>query len=248
MNQFMEELDEKDQELVKLMEEISLKVVVKKFGGDQRKPNEFFFTKFKGEVVSLVEQYIQRRLSKILPQLIDRQVFEMGKDGYPAHTPVKVLDEKATVLFHFRRNEDSTHYFPTIKLRGEKIEFQRKSVLICKEPAWLLLNHELFTFEQKVEGKKLLPFLRKKFIAIPSDKEEEYYRKFVTQIIERYHVYAKGFNINTIRALPRFSIILKQHNDSFDLIREVAYDRFSFPLYQNGSVKAIMEKEQSAYT
>ncbi|MEL6191260.1 MAG: DEAD/DEAH box helicase [Bacteroidota bacterium] len=248
MNQFMEELDEKDQELVKLMEEISLKVIVKKFGGDQRKPDEFFLTKFKGEVVSLVDHYIQRRMSKILPQLIDRQVFEMGKDGYPAHTPVKVLEEKATVLFHFRRNEDSTHYFPTIKLRGEKIEFQRRSVLICKEPAWLLLNHELFTFQQQVEGKKLLPFLRKKFIAIPTDKEEEYYRKFVTQIIERYHVYAKGFNINTIRALPRFSIILKQHNDSFDLIREVAYDRFSFPLYQNGSVKAIMEKEESAYT
>ncbi|MEM9936422.1 MAG: DEAD/DEAH box helicase [Bacteroidota bacterium] len=248
MNQFMAELDEKDQELIKLMEEISLKVIIKKFGGDPRKPDEFFLSKFQGEVVSLVENYIQRRLSKILPQLIDRKVYEMGKDGYPAHTAVSVLAEKATVLFHFRRNDDSTHYFPTIKLRGEKIEFQRKSVLICKEPAWLLLNHELFTFEQAVEGKKLLPFLRKKFIAIPREKEEEYYRKFVTQIVERYHVYAKGFQITTIRALPRFTIILKQHNESFDLIREVAYDRFSFPLYKNGSVKAIMEKENTAYT
>lgn len=249
MNQFQDGIDQKDEELIKRMAEISPKEVIKKFGGDNRKRVEFFTRKFEGQIKKLALDYIQRRLAKILPMLQDRSVFTMGKDGYAAHTPVKVLNENATVLFHFRRNENITRYFPTIKLRDQKIEFQyMKAAIICHEPAWMLLNNELFTFDGDLDGRKLQPFLNKRYIAIPKSKEQEYYEKFVTQIVEKYDVFAKGFTINTIRNRPQFSIIVNNHNESaFSFVKQVNYGRFSFPLKEISKVKAILEQNNGQF-
>ena len=132
-----------------------------------------------------------------------KQLFEMGKDGEPAWKPISITDEKATILFHFRRNEENTHYFPTIKLGGQKIDFyQNNSLLLCKEPAWLVVNDTLFTFEKEVNGKKIKPFFNKKFILIPKNVEETYYKKFVAPLIASFDVYAKGFEIKSEALTP----------------------------------------------
>jgi SNF2 family DNA or RNA helicase len=128
----------------------------------------------------------------------------MGKDGEPTWKAITLPQEKATVLFHFRRNEENTHYFPTIKHNGQKLEFQYKdAVLICNEPAWLLLEDQLYSFEKEVDGKKLQPFLRKNFIVIPRKVEETYFTKFVAPLVESFDVYAKGFEIKSERYEPR---------------------------------------------
>jgi hypothetical protein len=105
-------------------------------------------------------------------------VFEMGNDGEPAWKKIEVMPEKANVLFHFRRNEDNTHYFPTIKYEGEKLEFQyRNAYIICHQPAWMVVDGKLYSFNKEVDGHKLTPFLNKKFIVIPHKVEETYYKK-----------------------------------------------------------------------
>jgi hypothetical protein len=55
-------------------------------------------------------------------------MFEMGNDGEPTWKQIYITPQKASILFHFMRNEDNTHYFPTIKYNGEKIEFQARSL------------------------------------------------------------------------------------------------------------------------
>ncbi|MEM6630504.1 MAG: DEAD/DEAH box helicase [Bacteroidota bacterium] len=248
MDEFSPGLDEKDKDLIVLLAEISTKCIVKKFNGNLREPQKFFLQKFKGEVQKMALQYIQRRLAKILPLLSDRSVFEMGNDGYAAQKPIQILDEKATVLFHFRRGEHELRYFPTIKLHGEKLDFQYKgAVMICKEPAWMLLNGELFTFEQEVEGVKLNPFLKKRYISIPKEKEEAYLKKFVTQVIEKYHVYAKGFDIHTVRSKPHFSLIVQDSGNTFSFIRNVSYSEYSFPLEPWQPVKVVMKSSGENY-
>ena len=248
MEEFAEGLDDKDRELITLLAEISTKCIVKKFNGNLREPQKFFLQKFKGELQKMALQYIQRRMANILPMLSDRSVFEMGNDGYAAQKPIQILAEKATVLFHFRRGEHELRYFPTIKLHGEKLDFQYKgAVMICKEPAWMLLNDELFTFEQKVEGVKLFPFLKKRYISIPKEKEEAYLKKFVTQIIEKYHVYAKGFDIHTVRSRPHFSLKVMDSGNTFSFLRKVSYDEYSFPLEPWQPVKAVMKSSGENY-
>ena len=246
---FQSEMDENDPELIQVAAEISPNTVVKKFGGTLKDALGFYTHKFTGETRKLALQYIQRRKAKILPMLGEKMVFEMGNDGYAAHTPVKVMKEQASILFHFRRMEGWIRYYPTIKLKGELLEFQYKNaVLISTDPAWLLLNHCLFTFKGKVEGNKLQPFLRKKFIAIPKEKEEEYFKKFVPQIIEKYNVYAKGFTIKTIREEARFALYVKNHGNSFSFFKKVAYGRFSIALNSQKRIEVVTEKREDQYT
>ena len=203
--EFASELDQSDYKLIKLMDEIQQEAVVLKFYKKKIKPEDFFlkvYDKEKGDTAlqETIESYLEIRRSKILELLGGKMVFEMGRDGEPAWKQIHWVEEKASVLFHFRRNEDNTHYFPTIKLHGEKLEWQYKGAyLICNDPAWMVVDDHLISFEKNVDGNKLKPFLNKKFIVIPQKVEETYYAKFVTQLVASFDVYAKGFEINSER-------------------------------------------------
>ena len=204
--EFASGLCEKDYQIIKLMDEIQQEAVVLKFYKKKVKPNDFFLKVYDKEsgdkaLQEAIQLYLESRVAEIL-SLFDEShmIFEMGKDGEPAWKRIHYQAEKATVLFHFRRNEDNTHYFPTIKHLEEKVEWQYKgSYLVCQEPAWMVVDDKLLSFEKNVDGRKLKPFLNKKFIVIPRKVEETYYQKFVTQLVSSFDVYAKGFQINTER-------------------------------------------------
>lgn len=207
-NEFASRLDEADFKLIALMDQIQQDAVLKKFSPKKLSPVEFFLKVYdpeKGDKVlqESINKHIQVRMSKILELLSSKMTFIMGKDGEPTWKEMKVASEKATVLFHFRRNEDNTHYFPTLKYAGEKLEFQYKNAsLICHEPAWLMVNDVVYSFEKSVDGKKLQPFLNKRFIVVPRKVEESYYQKFVAPLVESFDVYAQGFDIKSEKFEP----------------------------------------------
>lgn len=207
--EFDKGLDERDYEMIKLIDEMQQKAVVNHFQKKKMKPSEFFlkiYDKENGDKLlqDEIDRYLERRRSKVLSLIEGKMLFEMGKDGEPTWKQINIADEKASVLFHFRRNEDNTHYFPTIKLNDEKVHFyQNDSYLLCKEPGWIVANDTLFTFEKEVNGSKLKPFFNKKFILIPKNVEETYYKKFVAPLIALFDVYAQGFEIKTERLEPR---------------------------------------------
>ena len=224
--EFASGLSEKDYEIIKLMDEIQQEAVVLKFYKKKVKPIDFFLKVYNKEsgdqaLQEAIAIYLESRRVQILGQFDEgHQIFEMGKDGDPAGKQIHYQPEKASVLFHFRRNEDNTHYFPTIKHLGEKLEWQYNgSYLVSQDEAWMVVNDKLISFQKNVDGKKLKPFLNKKFIVIPRKVEETYYQKFVTQLVASFDVYAKGFGINTARyeLNPRlfFSEIVQATNGQF---------------------------------
>ena len=175
-------LDERDYKIIKLMDEMQQNEVANKFQRKRQKPEEFFLKTFDKAVGDKTLQdellsYVERRRSQILSMIEGKRLFEMGKDGEPTWKELEIVQEKASVLFHFRKNEDNTHYFPTIKLQDEKVEFLNNgSYLLCKDPAWLVSNDRLFTFQKNVSGGKIKPFLKKKFILISKEMESTYYQ------------------------------------------------------------------------
>lgn len=207
--EFDKGLDENDYELIRLMDEMQQKAVYHHFHKKKLRLDEFFLKAYddkNGDKVlqEEIDRYLERRRSKVLSLIRGKELYEMGKDGEPAWKRIRIAEEKASVLFHFRRNQENTHYFPTIKLGEEKIHFyQNGSYLLCKDPAWMVANDVLFTFEQEVNGNKLKPFFNKKFILIPKNVEETYYKKFVAPLIASFDVYAQGFEIKTERLNPR---------------------------------------------
>ncbi|MDX2246594.1 MAG: SNF2-related protein [Bacteroidia bacterium] len=249
MEQFRDGLEESDIKLIHLTDEISPRRIIKKFGGNPRHEAEFFTTRFKGELENLAKNFVQRKMAVILGMLGGKYVFEMGNDGYPAKEPIYLLEEKASVWFHFRKKESFTRYYPTIKLRGDSVRLQGLHArLICLQPAWVLLNRELFTFDEEVDGKKLIPFLKQEYIVIPKETESVYFEKFITRLIENSNVIAKGFEIIDIREKPRFQLLVKEHDgSSLSLLPRVGYGSFYLDLLKEGKVKAKLEHADDSY-
>lgn len=273
--EFSHGLDKIDYKLIELMDSIQQDAIARKFSRKPIKTDDFFIKTYdqeKGnkELQEQISVFLEKRRSQILELISEKQVYEMGKDGEPAWKKLEVQAEKASVLFHFRRNEENTHYFPTIKFGGEKIDFQYKGAyIICHHPAWMVLEGKLFTFEKAVDGKKILPFLNKKFIVVPKKLEETYYKKFIAPLIETFDVYAKGFEIKTYHSDPKPQLRLTTlrktltvsnlfeetaiedkdfENDDIIIELSFIYNRFIFKADKVGEVNVKLEKAGEEYT
>ncbi len=247
VSEFAQELDERDFELVKLIDCIQQDTIVKKFN-TRRLPAIDFFLKIydpnKGDklVQEAICSYLETIKAQIMALMPGKPFYIMGNDGNPAWSPIEWMPEPARVHFHFVRNADSTHYFPIIRypiastaethanqarqndrippdrvtsdrvtsdrvtsdrvtsdrVTSDRVEFQFKDALmICDEPAYMMVGNRLYHFGRNVDGKKLRPFFNKNHIVVPKNIEQQYYERFVTQLIASYDVYAKGFEIRT---------------------------------------------------
>jgi SNF2 family DNA or RNA helicase len=201
--EFSKGLDDRDFELIDLMDSMSQDNIVKKFSPKIMKPEEFFtktFDKTKGNelIQEQIEDYMEKRRAKVLEKMKGKQLFEMGNDGEPTWKKIEVQEARASIQFHFMRSAENTNYFPTLTCQGKKLELPNPSAyLICKSPAWMVFNGKLYGFEKHVDGKKLIPFLSKKFVVIPKNVEETYYNRFVAPLIASFDdVEANGFEIN----------------------------------------------------
>ncbi|HTH58487.1 MAG TPA: SNF2-related protein [Cyclobacteriaceae bacterium] len=200
--EFTKGLDGRDFELIELMDSMGQDAVLKHFSKKVMKPEEFFskvYHKQKGDVLlqEQIEAYMEKRRAAVLEKMKGKFLFEMGNDGEPTWRKVDVLEERATIQFHFMRGDDSTNYYPTISYNGKKVEIPDPAAyLICRHPAWMVFKGKLYGFEKYVDGKKLQPFLTKKHVVIPKNLEETYYNRFVAPLIASFDdIEASGFEI-----------------------------------------------------
>lgn len=249
--EFTSHLSESDLKIIKILDETEQDHVIKKYHKKAIRPFEFFSKFYNDVFYETVRPRIEKKLAEVLEILRDHdELYLMDKDGWPAERKIELAAEPATILFHFRRNEEETRYFPTIKYQALRIDFMFKDAqVVSNQPAWLLLNDTLYFFEQDIEGKKLVPFLNKRYISIPTAKEETYFEKFVAPLIEKYHVYAEGFEIKTEKHDP--SAILKVIYVESGISQLQLYFRYGHHVFALGNEKKVtvhVTKEDNNYT
>ena len=248
--EFATHLSEQDFKLIKILDETEQDYIIKKYHKKAVRPVEFFGKFFNDKFYDSVRPKIEKRLSEVLGILKTQgSLYLTDNDGWPAERKIEIATTPSTVLFHFRRNDVETRYFPTIKYQDLRIDFMFKDAqVISNQPAWLLLNDILYFFEQDIEGKKLLPFLNKRFITIPKATEETYFEKFVAPLIEKYHVYAEGFDIKTVRhnPIPTLKIIYVENGIS-QLQLYFKYGNYAFSMGNEKKVTVRFEKEEDNY-
>jgi superfamily II DNA or RNA helicase len=250
MDQFAAKLDATDRKLVGLMGKLNVNEIIKKFAPKAKNQREFFLKGFKEEVKKSILRFINRHMAEILPLLRTREVYTMGNDGYPAKSEIHFSEEKASLLFRFRREQHITFYYPEITLRGERVRLHQmeESEVLVDEPAWILADGEVFSFAAKVEGKKLKPFLKKMRIAIAPSMEETYFNKFVPQIIEKYVVKAHGLDILEINHEPKFRFEVDDSDKNYLSIKlKAVYGEHVFVLRPEQAVKVVVEKTDNVY-
>lgn len=251
LDYFQKGIDDLDRKLISILDLLDQEQIVKLFyTKESLRPAAFFKKVFTEELFKKsLRPYIEKKLAEVIPQLINKKVFLAGKDGNIASKRIEVAQERCTVLFHFRREEQSIRYFPTIKFKGERIDFMMKGgIMLCTQPAWMCVGERIYSFEKNVDGNKLLPFLNKRFIEIPKSSEALYFKKFVVPLVEKFDVYAIGFEIQTIseKAVPVLQPDTGWEND-LRLNLYFKYGKQSFPYHSNKKVSVILEQEGENY-
>ncbi|MBB6236731.1 superfamily II DNA or RNA helicase [Pedobacter sp. AK013] len=243
-------LSDIDYKLIKILDDIEQDSLIKKYYKKLIRPTEFFTKIFDNKFYENVRPKIEKKLAEALELLkVKNELYVMDKDGWPVERKIELANEPASILFHFRRNETETRYFPTIKYQNLRIEFMFKEAqIISNKPAWLLLNDVLYFFDQDIEGKKLQPFLNKRFIAIPKTTEATYFEKFVAPLIEKHHVYAEGFEIRTeqFEAIPVIKVLYVDGGLS-QIQLYFKYGEYTFPVENAHKVTVRLEKTADNY-
>lgn len=245
-------VDALDLRLIKLMDGLEQGALIKRMHKKPIRATEFFKSFFDKKLYDYIRPKIEHILNQIFPILGEKPLYLMSKEGWPVERPIKPSAEAASVLFHFRRNEEETRYFPTIKYQDIRIEFMFKDAqIIVNEPARMLLDETLYHFDQQLDGRKLLPFLNKRYIAVPRNSEPTYYERFVKGLIERHHVYAEGFEIKTYQheGTPILKLSTPQ-NGSPVLDLYFKYGPYTFPAGSDLKVSVKLEHraEEDEYT
>lgn len=220
-------LDKTDYELIKLMDSMQPEVAIKPYMKKTNlRPKDYLQKIFDPKtedknIQALLFENLEIKRSKILPLLIGKRLFETSSDGNPTWKEIKVHGEPAKVIFRFEKGEYNTLYSPKVLFNGIEIVLQeKKGIILCNDPAWLVMGQQLFHFEKGIDGKKIQPFFTKKHIIIERRFEPEYYRKFVNSMITQFDVEAKGFEINTESAIPEGILTFAElagSNSSVDL-------------------------------
>ncbi|ADY53595.1 SNF2-related protein [Pseudopedobacter saltans DSM 12145] len=247
--EFKKHITEEDFKIIKILDGLEQGAIIKKIYKKNIRPLEFFTKHWDDKSYDTIRPKLEKKIAEAIPLLKDKQVFLMSKEGWPVERKVEITEEPATILFHFRRNEIETRYFPTIKYQGLRVEFMFKDAqIVSNNPALLLVENSLYYFDQNLEGKKLQPFLNKRYISIPKSSEQTYFEKFVSPLIEKHHVYAEGFTINTekYQAVPVLKVVYVPEGIS-ELQLYFRYANYVFPAGNNTEVSVKMERHGDDY-
>ncbi len=213
IDSYFPEATELDKSIVELATEYSAETLGKKYNKKKTlRPTEFLL-KVEDEILeNYIIPIVQRKTDEILNMLIgQRDLYVKGSNDNPMQRKISLATTPASILFHFRKENEGTRYYPTIKHDGERVNFLRKEChIICNEPCWFLVNDKLFHFDQSVEGKKLLPFFDKDYIDVSPKNEALYFNKFILPLIERYPVQTHGFPVHEKKSMPSPVISLER--------------------------------------
>lgn len=243
-------LGDNQKRILKTIDETDPEYLLKKFVKSNKpiRVNDYFAKHYNKEIHDKIRPFIEKRIIKILEELEEGELY-LAKDKHVTHTKVNLNKERAKILFHFRRNEEGTRYFATVKLGEQKINFnQNNSLLIVQEPAWVLSDNQLFTFEKDTDGNKIKPFLAKRFIHVEPKNERMWFEKFVTPLIEQYDVFAEGFEIRKEKYIAKPIIRLNHFGEhSICLSLYFQYGPYEFIYHSVKMVSVKMSEKNNQY-
>ena len=217
-------------------------------GKKQIKSKEWLYNVLDENTISqFVRPYIETQIYKAFQSIGQRKVF-LGKDNNPMAQELNIIRD-TSILFHLRKDERGTIYFPTFKANGESIQREPKAnVLLTHTPPLFLIENNLLVFSEKLDGQKLIPFVNKKFIAIKKEAEEEFFKQFMVPLIEEHNVYAKGVEIISEKHIAKARVeISKNLNGDNCLLLKFKYDKKIFPYHTTKLVSVYLEKNDDKY-
>ena len=226
------EYSETQQKLIKITDNYTDSEITKLFSKKKISTRDFI-TKFNDETLKKnIREYIEKRLVKLFDIIkksdISLYFNEESKNIYN-EDKVEINKNISETVFNFSKEKEGSKYYLTIINGNSELSLYNKlGFILTNSPCRLLLENKLYFFEPEpkgVDGKKILPFLKKEHILIPKSSEKKYFETFVLKSIEKYKVNAKGFDIVTKSILPKPVLVVeKDWKNEFNMILKFDYN------------------------
>mgnify|MGYP002152216779 CR=1 FL=1 len=191
-------------DLVRWSEDFSDEAIVSRFG-KKRQTIQQFYEKLSPEYLkTYIIPFLEKKLRAILDAVRQHAIPLYQSSGRPKNVfpddLVTIQEAASRTIFNFIRKEQELLYYLSIRNLDKELKLHgRMGHILVNEPAYLLIDSNLYYFND-IDGKKLLPFFQKQHIEIPAQVQEKYLSTFVLNAIRNYEVRTIGFSVREIRA------------------------------------------------
>jgi len=229
-----DDFDEKQTNIINLIDQYSETVLMKKFTKDVKKTQEFYSVISDEFIQKNIRPYIEEKIAKCIDLLAgcDIPLYVKNEKTTSIHFDDRItfVNEPAEIVFNFIKSDTGSKYYQTILYQNKTIKLlNRNGIILSTQPCILLLDNRIFCLND-IDAKKLTPFFVKEFIAIPKHTEKQYFETFVLSCIEKgFKVNTTGFEIvDTDVSSKAFLHLEKDWKNRVVLILKFKYGNYSF--------------------
>ena len=206
LKQYEQFLQPEEIRLIRILEEYSDTQLLTVFSKKKISAQEFLSSVDEKLYELQIRPYIERRLFRCIDLLsgsdIPVYVKKQHNNIYDTDR-VWLQEDVSNAVFNFIRNHEGIQYFLTISYNDEIISLTgKKGFVLTNDPCRLVLENRIFQFDD-IDGKKLLPFFKKKSITIKKETEKKFLETFAKPVIQKYKVNASGFTITDQHLKPQ---------------------------------------------
>lgn len=205
LRQYEHTLQPEEIQLVNIIEEYNDNQLLKAFSKKKISTKDFLASLDEIVIEKQVRPYIERRLIRCINVLSGSEIpvyLKKIHNNLYETDRLWLQEDKADVAFSFNRNESGIEYCLTVTYNDEIISLLHKNgFLLSNEPCCFVLENRIFQIND-IDGKKLLPFLKKPHIKVRSEIEKKFLETFAKGVIQKYKVHATGITIKDIYSQP----------------------------------------------
>ena len=193
-----ENLDSNTKKILTSCESLKPEFIFKKFSSKIKSAKTIADLQKDSKIDFAIRQHLKFHLSSFYNLIVQEQFplcLNIGpeKDFYRAKITVTSTEFEPQIQFD--KHDLGITY--TLSLKENEITFlpmDSNIEIILDEPGWLVVNKKLGRVKE-LNSKKLMPFLKKKSIEIPSKLVDDYFKSFIPQIAKKIDIEANGFEI-----------------------------------------------------
>lgn len=212
LRKYESSLQPEETKLIRTIEEYSDTQLLKVFSKKKTSAQDFLATIDEAIFELQIRPYIERRLLKCVDLLSGAEIpvyTKKQQNNIYDSDRLWLQEDIANVVFNFERNPDGIKYFLTIRYNEEDISLAGKNgYVLVNDPCCLVLENRIFQFDD-IDGKKLLPFFKKKSINVKKETERKFLDTFAKTVIQKYKVNASGITITDLHLKPRAVLSLE---------------------------------------
>ncbi|HEY1193451.1 DEAD/DEAH box helicase [Flavobacterium sp.] len=191
-------LDSNTKKILTACESLKPEFIFKKFSAKIKSAKTIADLQKDSKIEFAIRQHLKFHLGSFYNLIVQEQFplsLNIGpeKDFYRSRVDVNPLYFEPQIQFD-KHSEGITY---TLSLKENEKAFlpmESKADILLDEPGWLIINKKLGQLKE-LNAKKLMPFLKKKSIEIPSKLVDDYFKSFIPEIAKKIDIEANGFEV-----------------------------------------------------